>query len=215
MKRALTVPIAVCAIGVAALHGQQPSSRIHKLEELRWPQIDALDRDRTMFILPMGMLEEHGPHLPIGADSFGVGFEADAAVTSCRPCAPAMERGDDAADRLRDSRCEPDRRPPGASGDLWNPPVDASIDRRRGRRTSRAQPVQVGLRADRPRRAAQRRRGERGLRLRQRELRRDDAARERPLSRRRGDSGTRQSGGREVFLAGTESLRSASMSMRA
>jgi creatinine amidohydrolase len=78
MKRALTVPIAVCAIAVAALHGQQLNSRIHKLEELRWPQVDALDRDRTMFILPMGMLEEHGPHLPIGADSLGVGFEADA-----------------------------------------------------------------------------------------------------------------------------------------
>jgi creatinine amidohydrolase/Fe(II)-dependent formamide hydrolase-like protein len=40
-------------------------------------QIDALDRERTMFILPIGMLEEHGPHLPIGADTFGVMFEAD------------------------------------------------------------------------------------------------------------------------------------------
>jgi len=30
-----------------------------------------------MFILPIGMLEEHGPHLPIGADTFGVMFEAD------------------------------------------------------------------------------------------------------------------------------------------
>ena len=80
MKRALTVLIAVCAIGVAAIHGQQPNSRIHQLEDLRWPQIDALDRDRTMFVLPMGMLEEHGPHLPVGADSFGVAFEADAVV---------------------------------------------------------------------------------------------------------------------------------------
>ena len=50
---------------------------IYKLEELRWPEIDALDRDRTMFILPIGMLEEHGPHLPIGSDTFGVAYEAD------------------------------------------------------------------------------------------------------------------------------------------
>ena len=29
-----------------------------------------------MFILPIGMVEEHGPHLPVGADTFGVMFEA-------------------------------------------------------------------------------------------------------------------------------------------
>lgn len=77
MKRALTLLIVVCAMTVSASQGPPPASRIHKLEQLRWPQIDALDRDRTMFILPMGMLEEHGPHLPIGADTFGIAFEAD------------------------------------------------------------------------------------------------------------------------------------------
>jgi len=54
-----------------------PQSRIHRLDELTWPQIDALDRERTLFILPVGMLEEHGPHLPIGADTLGVTYEAD------------------------------------------------------------------------------------------------------------------------------------------
>ena len=77
MKRALTLSILVCAINVSAPQTQQPASRIHKLAELRWPQIAAFDRDRTMFVLPMGMLEEHGPHLPIGSDTFGVTFEAD------------------------------------------------------------------------------------------------------------------------------------------
>ena len=56
-------------------------SRIHKLEELAWPQIDALDRQRTLFILPVGMIEEHGPHLPVGADTFGVTYEAASAAT--------------------------------------------------------------------------------------------------------------------------------------
>jgi creatinine amidohydrolase len=56
------------------------ADRIYKLEELTWPQIDALDRQRTLFILPMGMLEEHGPHLPIGADTLGLTYEADAAA---------------------------------------------------------------------------------------------------------------------------------------
>ena len=48
------------------------SARIHRLEELRWPQVDALDRERTLFILPVGMLEVHGPHLPIGTDTISV-----------------------------------------------------------------------------------------------------------------------------------------------
>jgi creatinine amidohydrolase len=50
-------------------------SKVYKLEELSWPRIDALDRQRTLFILPVGMLEQHGPHLPIGADTIGVTHE--------------------------------------------------------------------------------------------------------------------------------------------
>ncbi|HKT79992.1 MAG TPA: creatininase family protein [Vicinamibacterales bacterium] len=55
-------------------------SNIYTLEELTWPQIDALNRDRTLFILPVGMVEEHGPHLPVGADTLGVMYEARAAA---------------------------------------------------------------------------------------------------------------------------------------
>jgi creatinine amidohydrolase len=59
-------------------HGSAPAlSRIYKLEELNWPQIAALDRERTLFLLPVGMLEEHGPHLPVGADTLGVLYEAN------------------------------------------------------------------------------------------------------------------------------------------
>ncbi len=52
-----------------------PRPNIYKLEELTWPQIDALDRERTLFILPVGMIEQHGPHLPVGADTLGVMYE--------------------------------------------------------------------------------------------------------------------------------------------
>ena len=44
--------------------------------ELTWPDIDALDRQKTLFLLVVGMLEEHGPHLPIAADTIGVEYEA-------------------------------------------------------------------------------------------------------------------------------------------
>jgi len=54
--------------------------RRSKLEELTWPQIDALDRQRTLFILPVGMIEEHGPHLPVGSDTFGVMYETNDAA---------------------------------------------------------------------------------------------------------------------------------------
>ena len=42
--------------------------KIVKLEELTWKQIDSLDRDKTIFFLPISPLEEHGPHLPVGTD---------------------------------------------------------------------------------------------------------------------------------------------------
>ena len=54
-----------------------PRSKIYKLEELNWPQIDALERERTLVLLPVGMLEQHGPHLPVGADTLGVLYEVN------------------------------------------------------------------------------------------------------------------------------------------
>ena len=38
-------------------------------EELSVPQIDGLDRDRTVLVLPVGSVEQHGRHLPVGTDS--------------------------------------------------------------------------------------------------------------------------------------------------
>ena len=40
------------------------------LEQLTYPEIDELDRDHSIFILTFGILEEHGPHLPIGSDTY-------------------------------------------------------------------------------------------------------------------------------------------------
>ena len=86
MNQAHIVLIAWVMTGAAASAGDQdapqrnsavpPPSKIYKLEELSWPQIEALDRERTLFILPVGMIEEHGPHLPVGADTIGVTDEA-------------------------------------------------------------------------------------------------------------------------------------------
>jgi creatinine amidohydrolase len=41
---------------------------IHELADLTWEQVRDLDRSRTVAILPVGALEAHGPHLPLGTD---------------------------------------------------------------------------------------------------------------------------------------------------
>ena len=93
----------------------QRGSKVHKLEELTWPQIDALDRQRTLVILPVGMIEQHGPHLPVGADTIGVTHEADAAakrVSSALPdwnvvLMPVIHYGHGGANQLGDILVHP------------------------------------------------------------------------------------------------------------
>src|ERR1700722_3719476 len=36
---------------------------------LNWKQVDALQRDRTLLILPTAAIEQHGPHLPLATDT--------------------------------------------------------------------------------------------------------------------------------------------------
>jgi len=45
-------------------------SKMIKLDELNWKQIEGLDKDKTILFLPISPLEEHGPHLPVGTDIF-------------------------------------------------------------------------------------------------------------------------------------------------
>jgi hypothetical protein len=98
MNRAAVVLIACLACGVWACARDQPPapqgestvipSNIHKLEELTAPEVDALDRNRTVFILPVGMLEIHGPHLPIGTDLLGLMYEVTVAAAGVSRALP-------------------------------------------------------------------------------------------------------------------------------
>lgn len=38
-------------------------------EEMTSPEIDGLDRDRTVVLLPLGSIEQHANHMPVGTDS--------------------------------------------------------------------------------------------------------------------------------------------------
>ena len=112
MHAALIMALMV-TVGQAASPPAQ--ARIYKLEELAWPQIDAFDRDRTLFILPVGMIEEHGPHLPVGADTLGVVYEASGAsrqVSRALPdwnivMMPAMNYGHSGANQIGDRPVHP------------------------------------------------------------------------------------------------------------
>lgn len=43
----------------------------HVLAEMTWPEVaEAVGRGSTTVILPLGAIEQHGPHLPLGTDMF-------------------------------------------------------------------------------------------------------------------------------------------------
>ena len=41
---------------------------IHRLAEMTWEEVGEMDRARTVALLPVGAMEAHGPHLPLGTD---------------------------------------------------------------------------------------------------------------------------------------------------
>ncbi len=47
-------------------------ARLHRLDHLTLKALRALDRQHTVVLLPVGMVEEHGDHLPLGTDTFAV-----------------------------------------------------------------------------------------------------------------------------------------------
>lgn len=65
--------------------------RILKLEELTFPEIDRLDRDRSVFFLTFGNLEEHGPHIPVGSDYFQVVGIRDRLIDRLRAAHPEYD----------------------------------------------------------------------------------------------------------------------------
>ena len=60
---------------------QSVDAQIYHLEEMNTEQIRALDRARTVIIMPGGILEQHGPYLPSWSDAyFGQRLASDLAA---------------------------------------------------------------------------------------------------------------------------------------
>ncbi len=49
-----------------------PSARMYRLDQLTLKDLRELDRARTIVLMPIGMVEEHGNHLPLGTDNYAV-----------------------------------------------------------------------------------------------------------------------------------------------
>lgn len=67
---ACVLPLAFFFVQPKGSGAEDKHTRIIKLEELGFTDIDKLDRQKTIFFLNFGNLEEHGPHLPVGSDYF-------------------------------------------------------------------------------------------------------------------------------------------------
>src|SRR5262245_20244557 len=70
-KRGSVLPILLfllCTIGPA----RDAVAQVHKLADMNTRQIQALDRERTVILIPGGILEEHGPYLPSYTDGYAI-----------------------------------------------------------------------------------------------------------------------------------------------
>ena len=58
---------------------------VHTMANMTWEEVDALDRSRAVPLLPVGAMEAHGPHLPLGTDVI-------IAQGMARACAEELDR---------------------------------------------------------------------------------------------------------------------------
>lgn len=53
---------------------------MNRLADMTWEEVRDLDPSRTVAVLPLGAIEAHGPHLPIGTDTIIAGGMAERAA---------------------------------------------------------------------------------------------------------------------------------------
>jgi len=62
-----------------------------ELAEMSSPEIDSLDRGRTLFVMALSPLEVHGPHLPLGTDVWVAEEIRDRALAKIRERHPELD----------------------------------------------------------------------------------------------------------------------------
>src|ERR1019366_3276731 len=76
-----------------------PSAGLPPLAFARWPQVD--QSDRRLLIVPIGSLEQHGPHLPLDTDAriasaVAGAVHAELPEMGLAPCIPIGASGEHA-----------------------------------------------------------------------------------------------------------------------
>ncbi len=59
-------------------------------QDLTTVDFESLDPDRTVAVLPVGAVEQHGPHLPVATDALVAAAVAEAAVNAAAPDVPVL-----------------------------------------------------------------------------------------------------------------------------
>lgn len=68
----------------------QASSRAFQLGRLTWPEAEARFREVDVALLPVGAVEQHGPHLPLDTDAFDADYLAQAVARACADPKPLV-----------------------------------------------------------------------------------------------------------------------------
>jgi creatinine amidohydrolase/Fe(II)-dependent formamide hydrolase-like protein len=105
-----TLLFLLCTIGPA----REAVAQVHKLADMNTRQIQALDRERTVILIPGGILEEHGPYLPSYTDGYAIDAYTKALATAivARPgwtvvVFPQIPLGNDPANTIGAKRTFP------------------------------------------------------------------------------------------------------------
>lgn len=67
-----------------------PSKSPYLLEELTWPEAQARFKEVDVALLPVGSIEQHGPHLPLDTDSFDANYLARQVAAACSDPKPIV-----------------------------------------------------------------------------------------------------------------------------
>jgi creatinine amidohydrolase/Fe(II)-dependent formamide hydrolase-like protein len=66
---------------------------VHRLAELTWPQARRRFREVDVALLPVGAIEQHGPHLPLDIDSWDAAYQCEQVALACTEPRPLVLPG--------------------------------------------------------------------------------------------------------------------------
>jgi creatinine amidohydrolase/Fe(II)-dependent formamide hydrolase-like protein len=70
--------------------GEKDSSKRYRLATLTWPEAKARLAEVDIALLPVGSLEQHGPHLPLDTDAFDAHYLAEQVASRCTEPKPLV-----------------------------------------------------------------------------------------------------------------------------